>query len=304
MSIAIDPSEMRVSAPVKRRGPSRVGHLALLTVLGSAGLVGLSVGAYSMLSGLAGPSASGVRIGRVSADWPDLRDGVPALVSTAKRPDPVSAPVTVVEPIRTEAAIVSSEGVTADAKLAATTDATVAAKLSDIKPADSARVEAKPTELRPAEAPRPAKVASIAPAAKPARLPVIENAATVPPAPAVPLVEKARSAPIVAPTAHETTRARAATGTSFAALPPAAAATDAPKPKAAVARAKPAGKPAPAAAATERVAAAQPPQAAEPEAEETEVFGMKVPSLAPVGRKFAEGVEAIGNAVKRLPEQF
>jgi hypothetical protein len=31
---------------------------------------------------------------------------------------------------------------------------------------------------------------------------------------------------------------------------------------------------------------------------------MKVPSLAPAGRKIAEGVEALGNAVRNLPSAF
>ncbi|MCJ2083059.1 hypothetical protein [Methylobacterium sp. J-090] len=270
MSIALDPSEMRAPvegrAPGTPKAPSRVGRLALMTVLGGVGLVGLSAGAYSMLSGLAGPPPSKVRMGRVSADWPDLRDGVPALAPSHRPSSPVPVP------------------------------AAIEAAVPDPAPlkAVSAPVEAKP-----------AQVASVAPAAKPARLPVIENAATVPAAPAVALVEKARTAPLVAPTPIETTRARTTTGGTFAALPPAPALSEAaPKPKAApvVARTKPAAKPAPATA--EKVAAAQPAQASEPEVEETEMFGMKVPSLAPVGRKLVEGVEAFGNAVKRFPEQF
>lgn len=280
MSIAIDPSEMRVpaSAPVKTGASSRGGRLAILTVLGGVGLVGLSAGAYSMLSGLAAPAPTGVRIGRVSTDWPDLRDGVPALVSTAGRADPVPSGTS--EPISIK---------------------TVAQPERSPEPEP---IAAKAPEPRPVE---PLKIATVSPPARPARLPVIENAATVPPAPVVPLVEKARPAPLVAPTARETTRARTAPDNAFAALPPASSATPAIPPKskpAAVARAKPTVKPAATNAETAKVATAQPSQAAEPDSDETEVFGMKVPSLAPVGRKFAEGVEAIGNAVKRFPEQF
>jgi hypothetical protein len=43
---------------------------------------------------------------------------------------------------------------------------------------------------------------------------------------------------------------------------------------------------------------------AEPEPEQTEFLGVKVPSLAPAGRKIAESVEALGNAVKSLPDHF
>jgi len=306
MSIAIDPSEMRVPAraPAKAGASSRVGRLAVLTVLGGFGLVGLSVGAYSMLSGLAAPAPTGVRIGRVSTDWPDLRDGVPALVSTAGRPDP--APSATGEPISVRT-IVSPEAAAPQGAAAETKP--FETKPFETKPFETKSVEARPVEAKaPAEVPRPpeaARMASIAPAAKPARMPVIENAATVPPAPVAPLVEKARPAPLVAPTARETTRARTAPDNTFAALPPAAAPASPPKPKpAAVARAKPTAKPAATGGETAKVATAQPSQAAEPDTEDTEVFGMKVPSLAPVGRKFAEGVEAIGDAVKRFPEQF
>ncbi|SFG27319.1 hypothetical protein [Methylobacterium gossipiicola] len=313
MSIAIDPSEMRTPTrvPVKTGASSRAGRLAVLTVLGGVGLVGLSAGAYSMLSGLAGPTPSGVRIGHVSADWPDLRDGVPALVSTAGRTDLV--PSTANEPISVRTIVseptVAPEGAAPQAK-------PFEARSNEVTPVEASAPEAKPLEAIPVEAkavdvPRPAeaaKLASITPAAKPARLPVIENAAPVPPAPMAPLVEKARPAPLVAPTARETTRARTAPDNTFAALPPASAtpaSTAKPKP-AAVAHAKPPmAKPtAKPAAETAKVASAQPAQAAEPEGEDTEVFGVKVPSLAPVGRKLVEGVEALGDAVKRFPEQF
>ena len=288
MSIAIDPTERRVAAEVPahavRKPPSRVGRLALITVLGGVGLVGLSAGAYSMLSGLAGPPPSKVRLGRVSADWPDLRDGVPALAPSHRSTDAV--------PARAPA-----DAALADPAPARVAVAPVDTKAPELKAPENRAAEAKPVEMKPVQ------VAGVAPPARPARLPAIENAATVPAAPAVALVEKARTAPLVAPTPVETTRARATTGATFAALPPAPTET-APKPKPApvVARTKPAAKPA--AAPAEKVAAAQPAQAAEPEAEETEMFGMKVPSLAPVGRKLAEGVEALGNAVKRFPEQF
>jgi hypothetical protein len=38
--------------------------------------------------------------------------------------------------------------------------------------------------------------------------------------------------------------------------------------------------------------------------EGTEVFGLKVPSFAPAGRKIRESVEAFGAAVKSLPDIF
>jgi hypothetical protein len=38
--------------------------------------------------------------------------------------------------------------------------------------------------------------------------------------------------------------------------------------------------------------------------EAAEVFGLKVPSLAPAGRKIRESVEALGGAVKSLADRF
>ncbi|KQP65913.1 hypothetical protein [Methylobacterium sp. Leaf112] len=296
MSIAIDPTERRIAAegraPAEPKAPSRVMRAALIAVLGGVGLVGLSAGAYSMLSGLAGPPPSKVRIGRISADWPDLRDGVPALASSHRPSGPVPAEA---DPLPVRAVVAPVEAKAQEAKILeakAPETKAVEVKVFPTKPADVKAVDTKPVQ-----------VANIASPSKPARLPPIENAATVPSAPAVALVEKARTAPLVAPTPVETTRARATTGGTFAALPPASAeAGPKAKPAPVVARTKPAGKTVP--GASEKVAAAQPAQAAEPEAEETEMFGMKVPSLAPVGRKLVEGVEALGNAVKRFPEQF
>lgn len=304
MSIAIDPTERRIAAegraPAEPKAPSRVARAALIAVLGGVGLVGLSAGAYSMLSGLAGPPPSKVRIGRVSADWPDLRDGVPALASSHRPSGPVSAEAAPADPLPVRAAVAPVEAKAPETKV-------FEAKALEAKAPETKAVEGKLLQTKPADVKavdtKPVQVANIASPSKPARLPLIENAATVPPAPAVALVEKARTAPLVAPTPVETTRARATTGGTFAALPPASAEVAAKaKPAPVVARAKPAAKPAP--AVPEKVAAAQPAQVAEPEAEETEMFGMKVPSLAPVGRKLAEGVEALGNAVKRFPEQF
>ncbi|KQT98955.1 hypothetical protein ASG60_04405 [Methylobacterium sp. Leaf469] len=306
MSIAIDPTERRIAAegraPAEPKAPSRVMRAALIAVLGGVGLVGLSAGAYSMLSGLAGPPPSKVRIGRISADWPDLRDGVPALASSHRPSGPVPAEA---DPLPVRAVVAPVEAKAQEAKAFETK--ALEAKVVEAKAPETKAVEVKLLQTKPADVKavdtKPVQVANIASPLKLARLPPIENAATVPSAPAVALVEKARTAPLVAPTPVETTRARATTGGTFAALPPASAeAGPKAKPAPVVARTKPAGKTVP--GASEKVAAAQPAQAAEPEAEETEMFGMKVPSLAPVGRKLVEGVEALGNAVKRFPEQF
>ena len=73
------------------------------------------------------------------------------------------------------------------------------------------------------------------------------------------------------------------------------------KPSVAVAKPKPVKPAKPVQEASAEPAAAP---AAAPEPEQSEIFGLKVPSLAPAGRKIAESVEALGNAVKNLPNQF
>ena len=100
----------------------------------------------------------------------------------------------------------------------------------------------------------------------------------------------------------EATRAVPAAPLTEQTPPPAAAKAagrgEEPNAKAEARKARPvqARKPA---AATAVAAAAVP---AEPE--ETEVFGIRVPTLAATGRKIGAGVEALGDAVKSLPDKF
>jgi hypothetical protein len=182
----------------------------------------------------------------------------------------------------------------------------------------------KAPEVQPVEKP-----AVLAVAPKPPRLPPIENAAVLPPARPASLVPATRTAALIAPLPNETTRSRATNGTFTALAPegdaathksaatvakPAAVKPAAVKPAAQPVAAKPLAKPAEAksaeakSAASKAVAskAAAAPQVAqaEPEPEQTEFLGVKVPSLAPAGRKIAESVEAFGNAVKSLPDRF
>lgn len=237
MTVAIDQRRIRTARPAPSPA-ARIVRVALLAGLGGVGLLGLSAGAYSMLSGLAGPPPrQPVRMTASAADWPDLKDGVPALATAVKpprAPEPV-AKVAVAEPL---------------------------------------------------------PVPAVSP--PPRRLPPIETALVLPAERTATLVGVTKTAALVAPLSSQTARARTA-ATTFAALPPEPAAKPAttPRPKVAAARA-------PAAPAAGTAPAAAP----EPEAEHTEVFGMKVPSLAPAGRKIAESVEALGNAVRNLPSAF
>lgn len=274
MPLAIDPSEMRAPARLaKAAARQRSARPILLAALGCVGLVGLSAGSYALLSGLAGPQTTRIKVGRMAADMPDLRDGVPALVpSITTVRSPVPATPVPVAPVAVAATVRALE---------------VPPRAVDVP---LTTLAAKP------DAP-----------AKPARVLPMENATLVAPSRAAALIPVMRTAALVAPSAGETTRSRVSTSeTSFAALPPEPATAEAPaprkKPVPVVTRAKtPVAKP----ASTTRVATApdSPPSAAA-EAEETEVFGMKVPSLAPAGRKFVEGVQALGDAVKSWPDRF
>ncbi|KQP31167.1 hypothetical protein ASF49_11375 [Methylobacterium sp. Leaf104] len=299
MSVTIDPSETRRPAAAPR--PSRVNlRVVLLSGLGVLGLAGFAAIASTTLGSLAGPqftrptlakaTAAGSGLGNSASDWPDLRDGVPALAPAAPKtvaaaPEGAAVPVAAAKAELLPAAI--APPVVQVARGAAAT------------PTDVKVPEAKPTETL-AETPAQ-KPAVLAAAPKPPRLPQIENASVLPPARPASLVPATRTAALIAPLPNETTRSRA-TGGTFTALTPERE-PEKRKPVVSAAHARPAlakaaAKPPAAAAAAAQVAQA------EPEPEQTEFLGVKVPSFAPAGRKIAESVEALGNAVKSLPDHF
>lgn len=237
-----------------RRRPIERGRILAVVGIGAA-LVGGFAAANTLLSGFAGPPPrAAIKITSTAAEWPDLRDGVPAL-ATAPATSPSPAPRT--EPAPAPAA----------APLRAALDAPVP------PPAMPAQAAAKP----------------------PAKLLSIETAATVAPSrEASPLAPPPRVAALVKPLASETVRARTAAASSFTSLESedttasvaepvkAPVAREPAKPRARTAAVKPArttattAEPAPAAA------------AAEADSDETEVLGLKVPTLAATGRKLRE----------------
>lgn len=301
--LALDPTETRRPRQAAAAPAAGLGRIALVSALGLAGL-GAFAGATSLMSGLVAPKpAAVVAVARQSAaDWPDLKDGLPALAGSAP--------------------------------------ARIALPAAEPPAAEPPRPLAAAPEPQPA-APRPAPVQAAARTATPAALPAAVAAAP-PPAPAIenaPVVAPpARQASVLPPSRTvatlparpaETVRARTAS-TAFAALPPepavkpeavkpeaAAPALDqtaapaAPEAKPAVRSEKPEAKPEarpkpkpvqarkPAAVPT-TVAAATAPE----DPEETEVFGIRMPTLAATGRKIGAGVEAFGDAVKSLPDKF
>lgn len=267
--VALDPSEARTRA-VPRRA---VGRTVLLGALGLAGCAAFAFGANTLLSGVAGPQRARPAIRQRAADWPDLKDGLPALATGS-----IAAP-----PVRTVAALPPA---------AAPVPIEAAA-------ADPALRGAEPAV---ASAPEPAKAG----AGRPARpLPAIVNVPVIGPARQASLVAPARTVAPAAPLASETVRARTAAA-AFAASPdePRAAPRVAPPARAdkPVAADKPASVKAVAGRKSVAVEAAAAPEPAADE--DTEVFGLKVPSLAPAGRKIRESVQALGDAVKGLPDRF
>ena len=321
IDLALDPSETRSAPAVTPRTGARRpwARIALFGALG-LGATGAFAGvASTYLSGLAGPQrAKPIAMSQKAADWPDLKDGMPALAGSGPAvpkireilpPEPAPAPVV-------EARI--------DPMLRAGNTAADAVAPPVVAP-NAVAAAGKPE----------------VPAQKP--LPAIVEVPVIGPARQATLVAPARTVPGIAPLAAETVRAKTET-TAYAALPPeppkAVATKPAPtkeairhegakpevskpeavKPEAAKAKprieahAKPAAVPAgkavaekPAArksVAVEAKAAETKPAPAQAQDEDTEVFGIKVPSLAPAGRKIRESVEALGDAVKGIPDRF
>lgn len=310
MSVTIDPSETRRPASPAPR-PSHVNlRLVLLSSLGILGLAGFGVLAFTTLGDLAGPQFTRPSLAKISAaspvtkhsasEWPDLRDGVPALAPSQPKAAAPAPTLAVAAPAKVERL-----------PAAATPPVVQAA----VKPPEPPSLPASAPVVQAVEVKIPEKRLEVAATQKPVRLPPIENAAVLPPARPASLIPATRTAAVIAPLSTETTRSRATNGI-FTALPPerettprkpvATAAAPHAKPAAAkTAAAKPAAaKPAAAKVASAAAPEAMPASAAAEESEQTELFGLKVPSLAPAGRKIAEGVEALGNAVKSLPDHF
>ncbi|TXN73166.1 hypothetical protein [Methylobacterium sp. WL6] len=330
--LALDPSETRqspktVPRPAARRPWARI---ALFGVIGVAGTGAFAAAASTYLSGLAGPQrAKPIVTSRQAADWPDLKDGLPALATGSPSSIPKIREILPPEPAEPPV---------------------VEARIDPMLRAGSVATDAVPTPATPAITPNPpvaaSKLATPAPAPKP--VPALVEVPVIGPARQATLVAPARTVPGIAPLAAETVRAKTETAT-YAALPPEPPKAVATRPASAVDEtakieaakieaAKPelakreAAKPEPSKAKPRIEAHAKPPAAtaapaaskavaekpaarkpaaveakavpAEAQDEDTEVFGIKVPSLAPAGRKLRESVEALGDAVKGIPDRF
>ncbi len=307
MSVAIHPSEAR---PSEARAQARFRLPVIAGVAGGGvALVVFAVGAFSFFSDLADPRSRPTRIAPVASQWPDLKDGVPALapptggpVTAPRRASLPSAEPTPSPPVPAQAAtpipVAAPAQATAPVQAAAPVQATLPA-------------QATPTTQAVLPARGAARVQAAA-ALSARGNPPIEPAPTVPAtgrtAAALPPAKVTVPLP---PSRSETVRAKTEQPAKFVSLP-------APKAKPEIAKAenKPETKleakaetakadaarkavPAPRNRTAEtrppQTASAQPPAAnpAQDSADEPELLGVKIPG----GRQIREGWDAAVNGL-------
>ncbi|MBB5759745.1 hypothetical protein HNR00_004479 [Methylorubrum rhodinum] len=298
MSVAIHPSETRPNAgPPRAVGARPRLRLAAGIVLGGAALAGFTAGAFSFFSGLADPRVRPVPVAPVASQWPDLKDGVPALAEgPTPAPTRLSLPPTEPPPQRAEAAPAAPAPAVPPAQAAAKAEPFRAeiAKPAVAKPA-VAKIEASEQKAEPVRA---------AVSGRP-NLP-IEPATTLAPARTAAPVTPAKVAATLAPARAETVRAKAEQPARFVSLPGKAEALkpEAPKPESPKAEAKATPRPEKAEAARKptartRVTTAEatpaapspapaPAPAAAAADDEPELLGMKIPG----GRQLRDGWNA------------
>ena len=292
IDLALDSSETRATRPPEARtGATPRLRIVLLSLAGAGALGGFGIAASTVMSGLAAPApVKFVSSGR-AADWPELKDGRPALAVAGQ---PAAAPV------RTDA---PAEPAAPSPRMASLPEAFTPAPA----PAKAAAPVKAAVQMSPAAQVSPA--AQISPAAQATAVPVPPARRIPVPTPVVPVaaarqvvpLPPARMAALQPPRASETVRAREV-------AEPAAA----PKPIAAPSHSEKTEKPARKTVAVQKAPAAvktaEKPRSvtatavaqAEAAPEETEVLGIKIPSLAPAGRKLKESVDALGEAVKSV----
>ncbi|MCP1557741.1 UNVERIFIED_ORG: hypothetical protein J2W75_003442 [Methylorubrum zatmanii] len=272
MSVTIHPSQTRPAesrAPARRRLPVILGAAG-----GSAALLVFAVGAFAFFSDLADPRSRPARIAPVASQWPDLKDGVPALAPASNGlPEARRASLPAAEPV---------------APAASPPPAPVAAAAPEIAPPARANLPIEPAPTVPAAA---RTAAALAPAKVTVPLPPSRSemvqAKTEQPARFVSLPAKTK--PEIAKTEA---KVEARTKTETAKTDTAKAETA----KVEIAKADPSRKPAPVVRnrATEagptQTASAQAPAArpAQDAAEEPELLGVKIPG----GRQIRDGWDA------------
>ncbi|WP_279600326.1 hypothetical protein [Methylobacterium sp. J-077] len=282
IDLALDPSDTRPHrSPEARPGRKSNLRLVLVGLVGAGAVAGFGVAASTLMAGLAAPTPVKRAPMSRAADWPELKDGLPAVAGVAPAAPVAAKPAEPEKPALRMAAL--PEALAPAAASPAVSASAKALPVAGPTPARSVAVPEAPTQ----RIPTPTPVMPIAAARQVVMpLPPTRTAALQPPRAS----ETVRARDVVVPAAVPAAKPVA---TTPAAAPPerparkAVAATKPPVAKKTADTAKPG-----AAAAT----VAQ----AEPADEETEVLGIKLPSLAPAGRKLKESVDALGDAVKKV----
>ncbi|MFG5119145.1 hypothetical protein [Methylorubrum sp. POS3] len=307
MSVAIHPSETRPNPVPPRSGRARSRlFLAAGILLGGTALAGFTAGAFSFFSGLADPRARPAQVAPVASQWPDLKDGVPALAEgPGAEPTRLSLPPAEPPAARANAAPAAPMPERIVAKAEPIASAPPQPSRSEPAGAAIAKAEtARPETARPEAAkPEIAKSEMSQPLAEPARssaasgrtnLPIEPVQALAAPTRAAAPVAPPRTAATLAPARSETVRAKAEQPARFVSLPASKAdsakATPKPEPKAEATRK-------PVAPARTRVTSADAASPAAPAAapaptpavdDEPELLGVKIPG----GRQIRDGWKA------------
>ena len=242
MSVAIHPSETRPNAGPPRAGRGRPPwRLAAGILLGGTALAGFTVAAFSFFSGLADPRVRPVPVAPMASQWPDLKDGVPALAEgPATQPTRLSLP-----PLPpTEPPTQRAEAPTAPLPAAKVEPTRAETAKAEIAKPETSKFETTKVETSKFEAPR------LEPKAEPIRaaasgrpnLP-IEPAPTLGPARTAASVTPAKVAAPLAPARAETVRAKAEQPARFVSLPAKAEPQRSETPKAQALKAEPKATP-------------------------------------------------------------
>jgi hypothetical protein len=315
MTVATDPTETRsiASKPVRYQ----VARAVIAGALGAAGVVTLSAAGLALFFGLTAPT-NPASVSSQPAHQPDIEADAPALQSgnlvtlpqTEREAKPVVAEQT-------------SERVAPVQEIAATPEAlpmlpqemaarlvSSGANLLSTTPFGPLPVAAVPAEVvqtrdTPAEPVEPETVATRTVVTKP-RAAVTKKEVANPVSKRVSAAASTKKAASIAPVHSSAMTQPRGAGMIRARSVAKTLAASSHEPQRHKVPAKPTvarAAVAVAEATAPKAQAAQAPTEAE-QPESTEVFGLKVPSLAPAGRKIQESVEALGKAIKSLPDRF
>lgn len=194
MAVSIDQSEVRnrssITSPLQKRRARFPLRAVLIGGVGGAALLAFSVAAFSFFSDLADPRTRAPRFAPAAASMPDLKDGLPALVSG----EPAGA--------APRAATLNLPRPNAAEPPPAAVQPAALPGVAEPAPSDTGASEAEALPLRTGVNPPP-----------------IQNAATLPETETTTVVKPVRTVATIAPDRAETVKAKPVPASSVAALP-------------------------------------------------------------------------------------